>query len=129
MLSPSETAAVEKPKTSNNKSNTASIGQRIIHATMRLCFVSNFTVARERAERSKKMIAEAIAADETFQEQLVLNDDLIWASGVGTTGDPVDINARLDRNRIETLKLLVAISSISISILFKYSGFVRLLSI
>ena len=66
---------------------------------------------RERAERSKKMIAEAIA-DETFQEQLVLNDDLIWASGVGTTGDPVDINARLDRNRIETLKLLVSCFSI-----------------
>ena len=103
-----DTTKVEDTETSNNKSNTASIGQRIIHATMRLCFVSNFTVARERAERSKKMIAEAIAADETFQEQLVLNDDLIWASGVGTTGDPVDINARLDRNRIETLKLLVS---------------------
>ena len=62
-----DTTKVEDTETSNNKSNTASIGQRIIHATMRLCFVSNFTVARERAERSKKMIAEAIAQMKHFK--------------------------------------------------------------
>eukprot|EP00943_MAST-04B_sp_MAST-4B-sp1_P000331 g331.t1 len=86
----------------------STIGQRIIHATLKLCFVSNFTVALARAERSKKAIAEAVKADPSFQTQLVLDDDLVWASGVGTTGEPIDINARLDRNRIETLKLLVA---------------------
>ena len=90
------------------KDTTLTIGQRIINVAMELCYISNFTVAPERVARSKKAVAESIKADPSFSPQLVLDDDLVWASGIGTTSDPIDMNARLDRNRLETLKLLVS---------------------
>ena len=100
----------EQPEQSNDtqKGAAITIGQRIINAAMELCYVSNFTVAPERAARSKKAVAESMKADASFSPQLVLDDDLVWASGIGTSSEPIDMNARLDRNRLETLKLLVS---------------------
>ena len=81
------------------------------HALYRLLFLPNFCIDEARfLQLSAQLQARADAAESAGREgseKFPLNPGYLWETGVALPGSAYPINARIEGNRVEVLKLML----------------------